>query len=72
MSKGIRHGGNPVLRWNAANIAIESDAAGNIKPNKEHSTERIDGIAALVDALSVSMVGTDGVSIYEERGVLSV
>ena len=72
MSKGIRHGGNPVLRWNAANIAIESDAAGNIKPNKEHSTERIDGIAALVDALSVSMVGTDGVSKYETEGVLVV
>lgn len=72
MSKGIRHGGNPVLRWNAANIAIESDAAGNIKPNKEHSTERIDGIAALVDALSVSMVGSDGVSKYETEGVLVV
>lgn len=59
MSKGVRHGGNPVLRWNAANVAVASDPAGNIKPDKEHSTERIDGIAALVDAMSLSMVAGD-------------
>jgi phage terminase large subunit-like protein len=65
MAKTIRHGGNPVLRWNAANVAVASDPAGNIKPDKEHSTERIDGIAALVDALSLSMVSGDP----EEAGV---
>jgi phage terminase large subunit-like protein len=45
------HGGNPVLRWMASNVAIETDAAGNIKPSKKASTERIDGIVAMVMGL---------------------
>lgn len=45
------HGGDPVLRWMASNVAIETDSAGNIKPSKKASTERIDGIVALVMAL---------------------
>jgi phage terminase large subunit-like protein len=47
----LQHGGNPVLRWMAANVAIEQDAAGNIKPSKAKSTERIDGIVAAVMAV---------------------
>lgn len=47
----VRHGGNPVLRWMASNVVIELDAAGNIKPTKKKSTERIDGIVALLCAL---------------------
>lgn len=46
------HGANPVLRWNASNTVVEQDAAGNIKPNKEKSPEKIDGIVACVMALS--------------------
>jgi phage terminase large subunit-like protein len=58
----IRHGGNPVLRWMASNVAIEQDAAGNIKPSKRKSTERIDGIVAACMALSEAMrrTGEDG------------
>jgi phage terminase large subunit-like protein len=48
----VRHGGNPVLRWMAANLVAEMDPAGNIKPSKSKSTERIDGQAAAVTALS--------------------
>lgn len=48
----VRHGGNPVLRWMAANLVAEQDAAGNIKPSKAKSTERIDGQAAAVIAMS--------------------
>lgn len=51
ISKKLRHGNNPVLNWMASNVAIEQDAAGNIKPSKKKSTERIDGIVALVMAL---------------------
>lgn len=46
----LRHGGNPVLRWMAANLVVESDAAGNLKPSKARSTERIDGLVSLVMA----------------------
>ncbi len=48
MSGKLRHGGHPVLRWMASNVAVETDAAGNLKPSKKKSTERIDGIVATV------------------------
>ncbi|HWW11348.1 MAG TPA: terminase TerL endonuclease subunit [Brevundimonas sp.] len=54
LSEMLEHGGHPVLEWCAGNVAIESDAAGNIKPSKSKSTERIDGIAALVSALALA------------------
>ena len=53
LSRALRHDGHPVLRWNVGNVAIEIDAAGNIQPSKEKSTERIDGVSALVTALDV-------------------
>jgi len=71
----LAHGGNPVMRWMAANAAVERDAADNIKPSKKKSTERIDGIVALVMATGREMVqgaGEDKKSIYEERGVLLI
>ena len=55
-SRKLRHGGNPVLRWMAANVVVEIDAQGNLKPSKLKSTGRIDGIAALVDALARIMI----------------
>src|SRR5262249_23141008 len=48
----LRHGGNPILRWNAGNVTVELDAAENMKVSKKRSIERIDGISALVNALS--------------------
>lgn len=54
LEDAFEHGGHPVLEWCASNVAIEMDAAGNIKPSKSKSTERIDGIAALVTALALA------------------
>ena len=71
-SRALHHGGHPVLRWCAANVVIETDPAGNIKPSKSKSTERIDGIAALVIALGRAIVGDTGDSVYEERGLLTL
>jgi phage terminase large subunit-like protein len=51
LSKRLRHNGHPVLRWCIGNVALEMDAAGNIKPSKKASTERIDGVIALVVAI---------------------
>jgi phage terminase large subunit-like protein len=51
LSKALRHDGHPVLRWNVGNVAVEQDAAGNVKLSKKVSTERIDGATALVNAL---------------------
>lgn len=53
VDKQLAHDGNPVTRWMACNASVEQDAAGNIKPSKKTSTERIDGIVATVMALGV-------------------
>lgn len=47
----LNHGRHPVMRWMASNISVEQDAAGNLKPSKKKSTERIDGIVATVMSL---------------------
>lgn len=57
----LRHGGNPVLRWMADCVEVMQDPAGNIKPTKpdrRKSSKRIDGIAALVNAMSRAMLRT--------------
>jgi phage terminase large subunit-like protein len=71
IGKEIIHGGNPVLTWMASNTVVRTDPAGNQKPDKEKSTERIDGIVALVMAISRAMLQNNTASVYESRGVLT-
>jgi phage terminase large subunit-like protein len=52
----LAHGNNPVLRWMASNAIVAMDPAGNVKPDKSRSREKIDGIVALVMALGRLMV----------------
>lgn len=47
----VRHGGHPVMRWMIDNLAVASDASDNVKPDKKHSGDKIDGVVALVMAL---------------------
>jgi phage terminase large subunit-like protein len=56
LSRRLRHGGHPVLMWMAGNVAVEQDAAGNVKPSKKKSREKIDGIVSLIMALGRAMV----------------
>lgn len=51
LERTIRHDGHPILRWNIQNASVDTDNAGNIQPSKAKSTERIDGVYALVMAL---------------------
>ena len=62
----LNHGGNPILRWMADNCMVETDANENIKPSKKKSSEKIDGIAALVTALDRAMhhEATSDVAFY--------
>lgn len=70
LTKGLAHNANPVLDWMASNVAIKEDAAGNIKPDKANSGDRIDGIVALVMALGRAMVQPEHLPGYsEERGL---
>lgn len=50
-SQGLAHGSNPVLTWMADNLVAVEDAAGNIKPDKARSREKIDGMVALIMGL---------------------
>jgi phage terminase large subunit-like protein len=54
------------------NIFIKTDPAGNVKPDKEKSTERIDGAVATIMALDRAIrCGNDSrESVYSERGLL--
>jgi phage terminase large subunit-like protein len=70
LEKKLAHGGNPVLRWMMDNIYIKTDPAGNIKPDKEKSTERIDGAVALIMALDRAIRNENNGSIYDRRGLL--
>lgn len=51
----ISHDGNPCLRWNLANVAVDTDATGKIRPSKVKSSERIDGVVAAIMALGVAL-----------------
>jgi len=70
LDKKLRHGGHPVLRWMAMNVAVMQDPAGNMKPAKDKSTERIDGIVALIMALGRACLSGNETSVYESRGAL--
>ena len=66
----LLHGGHPVLRWMAGNVSVEQDAAGNLKPSKRRSPERIDGIVALIMGLDGATTKPEFQSVYEQRGML--
>lgn len=56
LGENLAHGGNPVATWMASNVTVRTDPAGNVKPDKGKSTERIDGIVALIMALGRAIV----------------
>ena len=74
LEQRIAHGGQPVLRWMMDHIFIKTDPAGNIKPDKEKSTEKIDGVVATIMALDRAIrCGLDsGESVYDGRGILLI
>ena len=54
------------------NVTIRTDPAGNIKADKEKSTEKIDGAIATIMALDRAIrCGNDNsASVYDSRGLL--
>lgn len=73
LSGRLNHGGNPVLAWMADNLVAREDPAGNIKPDKERSREKIDGMVALIMALDRALRHQPRRrSVYEDRGLETV
>ena len=56
----LAHSDNPVLRWMASNVIVQTDPAGNVKPDKGKSREKIDGIVALIMAITGVMGASNG------------
>jgi len=68
----LHHDRDPVLRWMASNVAAEQ-RGGLIKPSKDKSDEKIDGITALTMAIGIAMTAEPKAeSVYESRGIRSV
>lgn len=74
LEQRIAHGGHPVLRWMMDNIYIRRDPAGNIKADKEKSTEKIDGAIATIMGLdrAIRCGNNAHESVYDSRGLLFV
>ncbi len=73
LDRKLAHGGHPALRWMMDNIHVRTDPAGNIKADKERSTEKIDGAVATIMALDRAlrhMGGGGNESVYNGRGLL--
>ena len=72
LEQKIAHGGNPVLSWMMDNVTVRTDPAGNIKADKEKSTEKIDGAVATIMALDRALRhGNERTeSVYDSRGIL--
>jgi phage terminase large subunit-like protein len=67
----LRHGNHPVLRWQADNLVVTTDAAGNVRPAKHKARQRIDGMVALIMGIDrASRSAGAAISVYEERGML--
>ena len=69
----LTHGGHPVLAWMVDNIHVRTDPAGNIKPDKQKSAEKIDGVVATIMALdrAIRCGNTpEASSVYDSRGLL--
>ncbi len=71
IGRTLKHGGNPIATWCASNVSVRRDPAGNEKPDKERSTERIDAVVAAIMAVGRLQTAV-GRSIYEERGLLMI
>src|SRR5262249_47496397 len=52
----LRHGNNPILKWCASNAVVQTDVNENLRVSKDKSADRVDGIAAIVTALSVALL----------------
>lgn len=72
INKSLTHNGHPILRTHVRNTAVRMDSNANLMPCKKKSTQRIDGTVALIISLSRALLRTEGKSVYESRGLLTV
>lgn len=64
----MQHNGNPLLRWQAGNVIVETDPAGNRKPTKAKSLDRIDGMVSAIMACGMAAT-EEGPQVYRGAGL---
>ncbi|MBR5184483.1 MAG: terminase large subunit, partial [Bacteroidales bacterium] len=74
LTQKLEHMKNPVLRWMMSSVALMRDPAGNIKPDKRKSSQKIDGVVAAIMALGEMMtaMAESDKNPYNTRGMLSL
>ena len=70
MQEKFEHFCNPALVWMARNAQVVRDSNDNLRPAKDRSADRIDGVVAAIMALGRALVAGDESSVYEKRGPL--
>jgi phage terminase large subunit-like protein len=69
----FRHGSHPIARWMVGNLAVAMDPAGNVKPDRARSADKIDAVPSAILALSRAMAAPpERKSAYESRGLTVV
>ena len=63
LQKKLQHDSDPVLTWMASNVVAHLDAKDNIYPRKERPENKIDGVVALIMALSRAIQPDGGLVI---------
>lgn len=71
LERRMQHGGSPLLRWQAGNVIVETDAAGNRKPSKAKSLDRIDGVVCAIMACGLA-ARDEGAATYRGDGPMWV
>jgi len=72
LKRQLRHDGNPIMRWCVDNLAVAMDPAGNVKPDKATSADKIDGVSALANAFSEALGSAAERSAYDDGHGLMV
>ncbi|MBP7611510.1 MAG: terminase large subunit [Steroidobacteraceae bacterium] len=70
VERRLRHGGNPVLRWMASNLVLFRDGKGNVVPQKQGKSQKVDGIVALINAFARARLASEKPSVYQTRGLV--
>ena len=68
----FHHDGDPVLTWMVSNVVCHMDNKENIYPRKERPENKIDGVIALITAMSLALHHKKEQCAYDTRGVLII
>jgi phage terminase large subunit-like protein len=71
IERSLKHN-SPVLDWCMSNVMVEQDPAGNLKPSKKKSTEKIDCVVSLINAIGVALANPEVLSVYDSREPLTI